>query len=703
MPTTDDAELVDALESMMDALSDEVEAIESRGRTRTIRYSSAELVRTASGVHIYEFALRSPTAPVEAVTVAVDAAGTIQTGELLDAGERSMTIGVRRSLGASPKRGVIEVEPSALLVATQHRLADIVDDTIELDAASMMRLLGVECEYDGECSPIDEAEIESPGLDEYQRGAIERAIDSDLLFVWGPPGTGKTRTLGALARVLVDRGERVLVTAHAHVAVDTAVIAAVEAGCDNVRRLGAAQLAEVPEHVQVERLPDEPSAGVEAMTLTKLVVSNIAEERSYDRVLIDEASMALLPHAVIAAGLGAKTVVFGDVRQLPPVVVARTPDSKRWLGRDVFETSGVVSALDSGAVDRRIAVLRRQYRSHPDIAAVTNAFAYDGQLESCEVDYDDDAIVGAGPGPGSRVVLWDTAAMRPISVRPAASRCNPITAALCAYAATSIVTSAGAFASGDRVVGIATPYVEQMRLIRDALDDLGWGESVEVATVHRFQGGERQAIIVDLCDSRPLRPPPMLAGDAGLRLVNVAMSRAISKLVVIADSTWLRGGPLGRAIELVATHGSQIDASTSDAIEWLSIDEFMADAPDDIGAARERVLVRAPRLRRNQIADAVVEAATHGADVTIVTDETADRDCLSILSGAGVDIQVAKRVHERIVVADNIAFVGNTTSHAASAGRAMARLALPSYSARLAGSLTPRCEPTTQEKPRSSR
>ncbi|WP_198153801.1 DEAD/DEAH box helicase [Catenuloplanes japonicus] len=58
-------------------------------------------------------------------------------------------------------------------------------------------------------------------LDPGQREAFRRAVEApDLLLILGPPGTGKSRTIGEITRALVSRGERVLVSSQTHVAVD---------------------------------------------------------------------------------------------------------------------------------------------------------------------------------------------------------------------------------------------------------------------------------------------------------------------------------------------------------------------------------------------------------------------------------------------------------------------------------------------------
>lgn len=79
-------------------------------------------------------------------------------------------------------------------------------------------------------TPLDEA------LDDKQRAAVEIGLRSgDIALVWGPPGTGKTRTLVEVVRQRVARGERVLCTAPSNTAVDNLGIRLADAGVRAVR------------------------------------------------------------------------------------------------------------------------------------------------------------------------------------------------------------------------------------------------------------------------------------------------------------------------------------------------------------------------------------------------------------------------------------------------------------------------------------
>lgn len=65
----------------------------------------------------------------------------------------------------------------------------------------------------------------APDLTEDQQEACRRSLGLDVSYIWGPAGTGKTVTLGALAAHLFSEHKRVLVVAHTHQAVDGVLLA----------------------------------------------------------------------------------------------------------------------------------------------------------------------------------------------------------------------------------------------------------------------------------------------------------------------------------------------------------------------------------------------------------------------------------------------------------------------------------------------
>ncbi|WP_440059484.1 AAA domain-containing protein [Thermogladius sp. 4427co] len=63
-------------------------------------------------------------------------------------------------------------------------------------------------------------------MDPSQQKAVQNALelgDGELLLVWGPPGSGKTHVIAEIARILAQRGEKVLIASHTNIAVENAI------------------------------------------------------------------------------------------------------------------------------------------------------------------------------------------------------------------------------------------------------------------------------------------------------------------------------------------------------------------------------------------------------------------------------------------------------------------------------------------------
>ena len=496
-----------------------------------------------------------------------------------------------------------------------------------------------------------------------QRDAIRLSCERTPAFVWGPPGTGKTTTLGCIITTLLQRGKRILVTSTTNAAIDQALarFAELEPGREalergDVVRIGPSQVdlgagvrevvarlnalskerlaaceerqvelrrllgscdellselesaaparqlglfGEAPEsaitphslgrifssaraeHIsQLEideqkeiltrrrqrlrrcrelgqrrvddlrrELRDREAGVVDGArvlfaTMTNVYISRLMESQRFDAVIVEEAGMAVLPTLFYCAALASDQVIMvGDPQQLPPIVQSREPYVHRAMGRSIFAVT-VPKPHDS----KLVVMLDTQYRMHPRIGDLVGELFYDGRLrhgESTEVTIN---IAAAAPYPGEPLVLVDTQGQTRCATREGSySRYNEETARVCLDLALEAVTG------GIESIAIITPYAEQSRLIRSLLSaERRMDDHVECRTVHRFQGGERDMVILDTVDAQPLSPGVLLSGkgpsSSARNLINVSISRARGKLVIVADVEYFRQHDAGSII-----------------------------------------------------------------------------------------------------------------------------------------------------------
>jgi hypothetical protein len=509
-----------------------------------------------------------------------------------------------------------------------------------------------------------------PGLNQSQQQAVDLCAGSDQAFIWGPPGTGKTTTLGYMVLMLLTRGRRVLVTSTTNAAVDNALeslakLPAMEphfkagmvvrvgqtsaptygAGLYEVVEVKARRLKERLEHLQlrnrqVERLvrsgeevlkkiqaventrqlglfgtaivnPVTPvdlqtvftrryaqamarmslagqtdilsrrlgrlkkivrlipekmfslkrkyqaqesrvvgDARVVVATMTNVYISSLLSNERFDTVIVEEAGMAILPTLFYCACLArCQVVLVGDPQQLPPIIQSRDQYVYTAMGRSIFAVT-----VPDPFTSPMVVMLDTQYRMHPLIGDLVSDLFYQGRLRHGPNVQERSVLTVRAPFAGHALVVADTHGQATCRTAEAGfSRYNEFDARTC------VVFAQQAMESGFTSIAIITPYVEQTRLIRRLLRENHMDETlVECRTVHRFQGNERDMVVLDTVDAPPLGPGILLTGQQtgsqAENLVNVAVSRARGKLVIIADVEYFRkNAPGSTMVELLNT------------------------------------------------------------------------------------------------------------------------------------------------------
>ena len=424
-----------------------------------------------------------------------------------------------------------------------------------------------------------------------QQEAIRFALSAqDVAIIHGPPGTGKTTTVVEFIRQAVQQGQTVLACAPSNLAVDNIFERLLAAG-ENVLRLGhpARVLPELREHtldLLVENHPDmkiarnlireahalrdqagkfrraKPERGakremrqeaklmladarrIEAQTVERILDSaqilcatttglstEVLGQRRFDVCVIDEACQSTEPGVWLPILRSDRVILAGDHCQLPPTVVS--PEAaEQGFGISLMER--LMDALGP-QISRRLTV---QYRMHEAIMNFSSEEFYEDSLQA------DSAVqthlLSDLPGATTEalteapVEFIDTAgASYDEEIEPdGQSRRNP-QEALWVVRKVEALLAAGVSPND---IAVITPYAAQVRLLREQLEPLG----VEGDTVDGFQGREKEAVIISLVRSN-------LEGDIGFlgdtRRMNVALTRARRKLLVIGDSATISAHP----------------------------------------------------------------------------------------------------------------------------------------------------------------
>jgi superfamily I DNA and/or RNA helicase len=455
-------------------------------------------------------------------------------------------------------------------------------------------------------------------LNPEQQDAAARALAAeDFFLVHGPPGTGKSTVLAEVAAQAVAGGQRLLCTAASNAAVDHLLDLCLEKGLRAIR-VGhparvAARLQEHTLDIVVEDHPDRvvsrdlfeeaysllgyarrqrtqgrsrerfanarassteaksmldearalekkavravlARADVVCVTLASLGSGVLANEE-FDLALLDEATQATEPLALLGFLRAPKVILAGDPQQLPPTVLSQEA-AKAGLGVSLFERL----LKDHGEGVKRM--LREQYRMNASIMDFPSREMYGGELRAhpsvAERTLAEVLTPGSETGVDAPPVLFlDTAG------KGFDEEVEPTTRSLFNAGEAGLIEARVkallALGLSPRELAVITPYSAQAHRLRERVEALH--PDVEVDTVDAFQGREKDAILVSLTRSNG---EGQLGFLTDLRRMNVALTRARRHLFVVGDSATLSGHPFyARFIE-----GTQATGAYRSAWEW---------------------------------------------------------------------------------------------------------------------------------------
>ena len=232
MNATPPDDLVDILDGCLAAIDTEIAAVQEdlvrRGLDRPLAAEGGRLVQATGPGHRYAWRLPSTgldIRPDDGVRVRIEDRETLGFVVRYERRSSELAVSVQDWLGRQPGRAELEFDPTWLLSALSGRLEAIRHEPDRFHPDTLLRLFGRVFPDLGREEPVLDRTGE---LNAAQGDALARLLGSDAHFIWGPPGTGKTRLLGHAVAELSERGT-VLVAATTNGAVDEAAVRVADA------------------------------------------------------------------------------------------------------------------------------------------------------------------------------------------------------------------------------------------------------------------------------------------------------------------------------------------------------------------------------------------------------------------------------------------------------------------------------------------
>jgi ATP-dependent RNA/DNA helicase IGHMBP2 len=429
----------------------------------------------------------------------------------------------------------------------------------------------------------------NPKLNASQQAAVTNILAAnDLAIVHGPPGTGKTTTLVQAIKALIKQDHKqILVVAPSNTAVDLLSEKLSEEGLNVLRVGNPARVSErlmsltldskISEHSSIKEIKrlkkqanefrdmahkykrnfgkaereqrkalfdearkiikevgnteqyiiDDLIAKAQVITAT-LVGANHYTVRNlqYHTVVIDEAGQALEPACWIPILKAQKVVLAGDHCQLSPTIKSEEA-ARKGLSTTLLEKC---TALHPESVT----LLEEQYRMHETIMGYSSSIFYEDKLKAHASVAQH--LLHAADNPLSFV---DTAGCGFDEKSEGTSTTNPEEAAFLFKHLTMLVTELSAYYQPKDfpTVAVISPYKQQIQLLKEQLLHAPalqpYADKISVNTIDSFQGQERDIVYISMTRSNTENKIGFLSD---IRRMNVAMTRARKKLVVIGDS-----------------------------------------------------------------------------------------------------------------------------------------------------------------------
>ncbi len=375
-------------------------------------------------------------------------------------------------------------------------------------------------------------------LNESQQEAFAKAYATkNFHLIQGPPGTGKTWVLAHLAKTLAEEGERVLVTALSHRAINNALRKIFDATYyARIAKIGqaynASELSWGEGYVRnFENLANSPFTaydnGIIVGSTVYALHTRKLQEMEFDTVIFDEAGQVSLPIALAGMVKAKRYIFIGDHQQMQPVITAEYEE----------DDTVVDSIFKTMHTNENSTMLMETYRMNETINAFPSEYFYKGTLKPALSAANRKLKLNNISNKYSTILDPDLPSVFvDLAHKGRSIRCEE-EADLVAI----LICEAIECGVAPHEIAVVVPFRAQARLIKNKLHRLPMGitptelKSIVIDTVERIQGQERELVLISLTASDAKYIDKNARFFLNPNRLNVAITRAKTKRIVLGS------------------------------------------------------------------------------------------------------------------------------------------------------------------------
>ncbi len=264
--------------------------------------------------------------------------------------------------------------------------------------------------------------------------------------------------------------------------------------------------------------------------------SDLMQNQYFDIAVVDEGSQQIEPSSLIPLMKARRFVMAGDDKQLPPTII----------NPQAYDLQKTLFARLKAQAPWSVQMLEVQYRMNEAILAYPKKHFYQSKLKSDKtvaqrslLDLIPQADLKASGylTPLQPVVFTDTSAGGEAALESRNQKSASFENQHEAEHVSRVIQECLTFGLSPEHIGVIAPYQAQVRLLTKMLGETG----VEINSVDGFQGREKEVIIISFVRANTEQNLGFLKD---LRRLNVAITRAKRKLIIIAHGATLKAHPV---------------------------------------------------------------------------------------------------------------------------------------------------------------